>query len=98
MNQTVNISFEKALLKEIDKIAKREHRSRSELIREAARAYIEKKLNGKLSLISLQKLLIEALFPKRTFLMKLNPSETKETLLNVESIIRYEYLHFRYSF
>ncbi|EMO95400.1 ribbon-helix-helix protein, CopG family [Leptospira interrogans str. UI 13372] len=98
MNQTVNISFEKALLKEIDKIAKREHRSRSELIREAARAYIEKKLNGKLSLISLQKLLIEALFPKRTFLMKLNPSETKETLLNVESIIRYEYLHFCYSF
>lgn len=98
MNQTVNISFEKALLKEIDKIAKREHRSRSELIREAARAYIEKKLNGKLFLISLQKLLIEALFPKRTFLMKLNPSETKKTLLNVESIIRYEYLHFRYSF
>lgn len=43
MNQAVNISFEKALLKEIDKIAKREHRSRSELIREAARAYIEKK-------------------------------------------------------
>ncbi|MDF3821714.1 ribbon-helix-helix protein, CopG family [Leptospira sp. 96542] len=43
MNQTVNISFEKALLKEIDKIAKREHRSRSELIREATRAYIEKK-------------------------------------------------------
>ncbi len=43
MNQAVNISFEKALLKEIDKIAKKEHRSRSELIREAARAYIEKK-------------------------------------------------------
>ncbi|TGN19675.1 CopG family ribbon-helix-helix protein [Leptospira idonii] len=43
MNQTVNISFEKALLKEIDKIAKKEHRSRSELIREAARSYIEKK-------------------------------------------------------
>ena len=43
MNQTVNISFEKALLREIDKIAKKEHRSRSELIREAARAYIEKK-------------------------------------------------------
>ncbi|BDA77457.1 hypothetical protein LPTSP3_g03870 [Leptospira kobayashii] len=43
MNQTVNISFEKTLLKEIDKIAKKEHRSRSELIREAARAYIEKK-------------------------------------------------------
>jgi predicted transcriptional regulator len=43
MNQTVNISFEKALLKEIDKIARKEHRSRSELIREAARSYIEKK-------------------------------------------------------
>ncbi len=43
VNLTVNISFEKALLKEIDKIAKREHRSRSELIREAARSYIEKK-------------------------------------------------------
>ncbi|XDD44457.1 CopG family ribbon-helix-helix protein [Leptospira sp. WS60.C2] len=43
MNQTFNIYFGKVLLKEIDKIAKREHRSRSELIREAARAYIEKK-------------------------------------------------------
>jgi metal-responsive CopG/Arc/MetJ family transcriptional regulator len=43
MSQTVNISFEKGLLKEIDKIAKQEHRSRSELIREAARAYIEKR-------------------------------------------------------
>jgi CopG family transcriptional regulator / antitoxin EndoAI len=43
MNQTVNISFEKSLLKAIDEIAKREHRSRSELIREAARKYIEKK-------------------------------------------------------
>lgn len=42
MNRTVNISFEKTLLKAIDKIAKREHRSRSELIREAARKYIEK--------------------------------------------------------
>jgi metal-responsive CopG/Arc/MetJ family transcriptional regulator len=43
MNQTVNISFDKAFLKEIDKIAKKEHRSRSELIREAARAYIDRK-------------------------------------------------------
>lgn len=43
MSQTVNISFERILLKEIDKIAKKEHRSRSELIREAARTYIEKK-------------------------------------------------------
>jgi len=40
---TVNISFEKNLLKEIDKVAKSEYRSRSELIREAARIYIERK-------------------------------------------------------
>jgi len=40
---TVNISFDKNLLKEIDKIAKSEYRSRSELIREAARFYIERK-------------------------------------------------------
>jgi len=40
---TVNISFQKELLKKIDKIAKEESRSRSELIREAARMYIEKK-------------------------------------------------------
>ena len=40
---TVNISFQKDLLKKIDKIAKDESRTRSELIREAARMYIEKK-------------------------------------------------------
>jgi predicted transcriptional regulator len=40
---TVNISFQKDLLKKIDKIAREESRSRSELIREAARMYIEKK-------------------------------------------------------
>ena len=40
---TVNISFKKDLLKKIDKIAKEESRSRSELIREAARMYIERK-------------------------------------------------------
>ena len=40
---TVNISFKKDLLKQIDKIAQEEVRSRSELIREAARAYIERK-------------------------------------------------------
>jgi CopG family transcriptional regulator / antitoxin EndoAI len=42
-NSTVNISFQEELLDQIDKIAKEEARSRSELIREAARAYIEKK-------------------------------------------------------
>lgn len=40
---TVNISFNKNLLKQIDKIAKEESRTRSELIREAARLYIERK-------------------------------------------------------
>jgi metal-responsive CopG/Arc/MetJ family transcriptional regulator len=40
---TVNISFNQDLLKQIDKIAEEESRSRSELIREAARSYIERK-------------------------------------------------------
>lgn len=40
---TVNISFEKYLLSEIDLVAKKESRTRSELIREAARIYIERK-------------------------------------------------------
>jgi metal-responsive CopG/Arc/MetJ family transcriptional regulator len=40
---TVNISFQEDLLKKIDKIAKKEARTRSELIREAARIYIERK-------------------------------------------------------
>ena len=41
--KTVNISFRKDLLKKIDKVAKEEMRTRSELIREAARMYIERK-------------------------------------------------------
>ncbi|MFP3090099.1 ribbon-helix-helix domain-containing protein [Treponema sp. TIM-1] len=40
---TVNISFQEDLLKQIDKTAKDEARTRSELIREAARIYIERK-------------------------------------------------------
>jgi CopG family transcriptional regulator/antitoxin EndoAI len=40
---TVNISFKDDLLVEIDRIARRESRSRSELIREAARSYIDRK-------------------------------------------------------
>ena len=40
---TVNISFQKNLLSEIDMVAKREHRTRSELLREAARAYIDRR-------------------------------------------------------
>jgi CopG family transcriptional regulator/antitoxin EndoAI len=39
---TVNISFRKDLLDQIDSVAKKQARSRSELIREAARAYIER--------------------------------------------------------
>ena len=40
---TVNISFQEDLLSQIDQIAKKEARTRSELIREAARIYIERK-------------------------------------------------------
>ena len=40
---TVNISFSDSLLLDIDRVAKREKRSRSELLREAARVYIERK-------------------------------------------------------
>jgi len=40
---TVNISFRSDLLDAIDDVAKAESRSRSELIREAARMYIQRK-------------------------------------------------------
>jgi len=39
---TVNISFQESLLNEIDSTAKKEHRSRSEFLREAARLYIQR--------------------------------------------------------
>ena len=42
-NRTVNISFEDDLLREIDRAARRESRSRSEFLREAARAYIQRR-------------------------------------------------------
>jgi CopG family transcriptional regulator/antitoxin EndoAI len=42
-NTTVNISFQDSLLADIDKVAKLESRSRSELLREAARMYIDRK-------------------------------------------------------
>ncbi len=41
-NVTVNISFQDKLLAEIDAEAKRESRSRSELLREAARIYVRR--------------------------------------------------------
>jgi len=40
---TVNISFREDLLAQIDRIANEESRTRSELIREASRMYIERK-------------------------------------------------------
>ena len=40
---TVNISFQKELLEQLDAIAKEESRSRSEILREAARMYIRRK-------------------------------------------------------
>jgi|GEM_PF-247120 len=40
---TVNISFQTELLGQIDRVAQSEARTRSELIREAARIYIERK-------------------------------------------------------
>lgn len=40
---TVNVAFQSTLLQEIDKAAQAESRSRSELLREAARAYIRRK-------------------------------------------------------
>ena len=39
--QTINISLPSELLKSADKLAKKESRTRSELIREALRAYIK---------------------------------------------------------
>ena len=41
-NVTVNISFQDELLAEIDAEAKRESRTRSELLREAARLYVRR--------------------------------------------------------
>jgi len=42
---TVNISFQDEFLVQIDQIAKNESRSRSELIREAVRLYIDRRRN-----------------------------------------------------
>ena len=46
-SSTVNISFSDDLLKKIDQVAREESRSRSELIREAARGYIDRKRRWK---------------------------------------------------
>jgi metal-responsive CopG/Arc/MetJ family transcriptional regulator len=41
--KTVNISFQDSLLSEMDRVARSESRSRSELVREAVRMYIERR-------------------------------------------------------
>jgi metal-responsive CopG/Arc/MetJ family transcriptional regulator len=46
-SSTVNISFSDDLLRKIDQVAREESRSRSELIREAARGYIDRKRRWK---------------------------------------------------
>ena len=46
-SSTVNISFNDALLRQIDQVAREESRSRSELIREAARSYIDRRRRWK---------------------------------------------------
>ena len=40
---TVNIAFQDSLLRDIDRVAQAETRTRSEFLREAARAYIQRK-------------------------------------------------------
>jgi len=39
---TFNLSFQRTLISEVDALAKRESRSRAELLREAARLYIQR--------------------------------------------------------
>lgn len=45
--QTFNISLPKQLVKKVDKIAKNEYRSRSELIKEALRIYLKEQQEWK---------------------------------------------------
>ena len=51
---TVNVSFRNDLLNEIDAVAQSESRSRSELLREAARLYIERKKRLKMVIGSIR--------------------------------------------
>lgn len=47
MTKTFNISFPQELVKEVDRVAKRESMSRSEMIRMATRAYLDWTLQWK---------------------------------------------------
>ena len=42
--QTLNIALPKELVKKVDRVAQKEYRNRSELIREALRTYLQDKL------------------------------------------------------
>ncbi|GER80853.1 MAG: ribbon-helix-helix protein, CopG family [Anaerolineae bacterium CFX3] len=50
MNIKILVSFPQEFLDDIDRAASEEHRSRSELIREALRAYLESRLIRKMRL------------------------------------------------
>ncbi len=56
---TVNISFREDLLSEIDEVARSESRSRSELLREAARLYIGRKKRMKSIIESMRNIALE---------------------------------------
>ena len=56
---TVNISFREDLLNEIDEVARSESRSRSELLREVARLYIDRKKRMRSIIESMRKIASE---------------------------------------
>ena len=43
MAKTINLSLQESLLAEVDEVARAESRSRSELFREAAREYVQRR-------------------------------------------------------
>jgi hypothetical protein len=67
---TVNISFQEDLLEQIDRIAQNEARIRSELIREAARIYIERQRSGKVFFLMGKVYHQNMDLPKRMLMMK----------------------------
>ena len=73
-NVTVNVSFQDKLLEEIDAEAARESRSRSELLREAARVYVRRQKQWD-SVFSLGDRVSERL--------NLNPSDVDEEVREV---------------
>ena len=47
MTKTINLSLRDSLLAQVDEVARDESRSRSELLREAARQYVQRKQRWK---------------------------------------------------